>query len=230
MVIFQFKAPTEVPVKLETLPPNHHNSKVMPKISLKPKSPEYIDPKKNVGSKCCDMPGCRASADHKAPKDRSLSDHYWFCFDHVRDYNAAWDYFSGMNATEVEEQILKSMYGDRPTWRYDVDGAAADTLRRQAWQTYNYTDQEPPKKDEGTFRASSGAIYQTPEFEALTIMGLEPPITLAGIKTRYKELAKKYHPDYNPHDKKAEDLLKTINMAYTILKLSYAKFEKLDAR
>ena len=68
----------------------------------------------------------------------------------------------------------------------------------------------------------------TPEGEALAIMDLEAPVTLLEIKTRYKTLAKKYHPDLNPGDSKAEDLLKTINMAYTILKLSYAKFEKLD--
>ena len=74
------------------------------------------------------------------------------------------------------------------------------------------------------------AYAGTPEFEALSIMGLEPPITLDGIKARYKELAKQYHPDLNQGDKKAEDLLKSINMAYTILKLSYAKFEKLEAR
>lgn len=59
-------------------------------------------------------------------------------------------------------------------------------------------------------------------------MGLEAPVTLKDIKARYKELAKKYHPDLNQNDKKAEDLLKTVNMAYTILKLSYAKFEKLE--
>jgi DnaJ-domain-containing protein 1 len=129
-----------------------------------------------------------------------------------------------MNDREVEEQILKSMYGDRPTWRYDVDGAAADAIKRAAWQTYQFTEEEPPK-----FEGRKTAIpTQTPEGEALALMDLEAPTTLAAIKTRYKELAKKYHPDLNPGDKKSEDLLKHINMAYTILKLSYAKFEKLD--
>ena len=200
----------------------------MPRIQLKPKSAEYADPKKKVRTRACDMPGCAEHGEHRAPKDRSLSENYWFCFEHVKDYNAAWDFFSGMNDKEVEEQILNSLYGDRPTWRYDVEGAAAENLRRKMWQTYHFTDQEPPKRDEGHFRASSGATYQTPEFEALTLMGLEPPANLNDIKARYKELAKKYHPDLNPNDKKAEDLLKSINMAYTILKLSYAKFEKLE--
>ncbi len=198
----------------------------MPKIQLKPKSPEFKDPKQRVRTRHCDMPGCPESGEHRAPKDRSLSDHYWFCFDHVKDYNAAWDFFSGMNADEVEAQILKSMYGDRPTWRYDVDGAAVDAIKRAAWQTYNFTEEEPPK-----FEGRKNTISnQTPEGEALALMDLEAPVTLNEIKTRYKELAKKYHPDLNPGDKKSEDLLKHINMAYTILKLSYAKFEKLESR
>jgi hypothetical protein len=196
----------------------------MPRIQLKPKSPEFAQPEKKVRSKACDMPGCRDHGEHKAPKDRSLSDHYWFCFEHVKEYNSAWNFFSGMNDQEVEAQILNSLYGDRPTWRYDVDGAAAENLRRATWQTYHYTEKEPPKT-EGRKTAISTL---TPEGEALAIMDLEAPVTLAEIKTRYKALAKKHHPDLNPGDSKAEDLLKTINMAYTILKLSYAKFEKLD--
>jgi len=40
-------------------------------------------------------------------------------------------------------------------------------------------------------------------------------------------LAKKYHPDLNGKDKESEELLKKINMAYTILKMAYQKFEDL---
>lgn len=204
-----------------------HNGKNMPRIRLKPNSPEFDEAKKASRTKACDMPGCRSHGEHRAPKDRSLNDHYWFCFEHVKDYNAAWDYFSGMGKDEMEEHIINSLYGDRPTWRYDVDGAFAEKLRTAAWQTYNFTEKEPPKEKA---RNTTSLNPNTPEFEALSIMGLEPPITLDGIKTRYKELAKQYHPDLNQGDKKAEDLLKSINMAYTILKLSYAKFEKLEAR
>lgn len=175
------------------------------------------------------MPGCKGHGEHRAPKDRSLNDHYWFCFDHVKDYNAAWDFFSGMNKQEVEDHIVNSIYGDRPTWRYDVDGAMAENLRRATWQTYHFTDKEPPKDKTGD-RRTGAHNPNTPEFEALAIMGLEPPVTLDVIKVRYKELAKQYHPDLNQGDKKAEDLLKSVNMAYTILKLSYAKFEKLETR
>ncbi len=201
---------------------------MVPRIFLKPNSAEFNDGKKpQKSTRRCDMPGCREHGEHRAPRDRSLSDYYWFCIDHVREYNKAWDFFQGMSTGEVEEHIISSMYGDRPTRRYDNEGLAAENIRRAAWQTYNFTEEEPAK-------GSSSSHYTkeqraTPEFEALVIMGLEPPVTLAGIKARYKELVKKYHPDVNREDPQAEELLKSVNMAYTILKLTYEKFEELPA-
>lgn len=174
------------------------------------------------------MPGCPDHADFRAPKDRSLSEHYWFCQQHVAEYNKAWDFFDGMPASEVEKHILNSIYGDRPTRRYDVDGAAADALRARAWQTYNYTDKEPPKSfnTDGSVRKKP----QTQEEQAMEIMSLSAPLDMTKIKSRYKELAKRHHPDLNKGCKDAENLLKEINMAYTILKLAFSKFEKLTPR
>ena len=70
----------------------------------------------------------------------------------------------------------------------------------------------------------------TPEFEAMAIMGLEPPLSLAAIKTRYKALVKKHHPDVNQGDAQSGELLKSINMAYTILKAAYEKYEVIRER
>jgi len=64
----------------------------------------------------------------------------------------------------------------------------------------------------------------------MALMGLEPPVQLQDIKTRYKELAKKHHPDLNRGCAKSEELLKQINMAYTILKLAYEKYDDLPER
>lgn len=197
----------------------------MPRIKLKENSPEFAEGKSKANTKACDMPGCRECGDFRAPKDRSLADHYWFCQDHITEYNKAWDFFSGMPASEVEKHILNSIYGDRPTRRYDVNGAAAEALRARVWQTYHFTDQEPPKSFERD--GSVHKVPQTPEHQAMELMGLEAPLDLKKIKARYKELAKKHHPDLNKGDKKAEELLKEINMAYTILKLAFAKYEKL---
>jgi len=67
-------------------------------------------------------------------------------------------------------------------------------------------------------------------YEAMAIMGLEPPLTFDAIKLKYRELALKHHPDRNQGCKKSEELLKTINMSYTVLKLAYEKFDKLPDR
>ena len=43
-------------------------------------------------------------------------------------------------------------------------------------------------------------------------------MTLDEVKTRYKELAKRHHPDANGGDRAAEERLKTINLAYAALR------------
>lgn len=201
----------------------------MPKIELKPKSPEFADdspPQQAAGQSCCDMPGCNAAAEHRAPKDRGLKEYYRFCLAHVQEYNKAWNFFSGMAQHDIEHHIRASFLWDRPTRRFDA-GGMHEELYRKAWQTRNFTDDDPPGTEHGQgFRFSNDpTIHATPEMQAMAIMGIEPPTDLTRIKTRYKELVKKYHPDLNPGDKKAEEMIKSINMSYTILKLAYEKYD-----
>ena len=202
-----------------------HNEKTMPKIVLKPKSPEFADDDyKAPVERHCDMPGCGGEAAHKAPKHRGLNDYYWFCYDHAQEYNKAWDFFSGMNQDDIEDHIRKSFLWDRPTRRFDT-GDLHEKLYRKAWQERNFTEEEPGTNGAGFRFTPDSAMQATPEMQAMAIMGLEPPLDIAAIKSRYKELAKKYHPDLNPGDKKAEEMIKSVNMSYTILKLAYEKYD-----
>ena len=51
----------------------------------------------------CHAPGCPEQGVHRAPVARDrLDQYYWFCRDHVRQYNLAWNYFAGMNEQEIE--------------------------------------------------------------------------------------------------------------------------------
>ena len=54
--------------------------------------------------------------------------------------------------------------------------------------------------------------------EPLATLGLTWPVTLDAVKLRYKELAKRHHPDANGGDRAAEERLKTINLAYAALR------------
>ena len=49
------------------------------------------------------------------------------------------------------------------------------------------------------------------------ILGVDRKASDDEIRKAYRKLAKKYHPDYNPNDKQAEDRFKEINEAYEVL-------------
>lgn len=180
------------------------------------------------------MPGCTKAGDHKAPKDRGLNEYFHFCLEHVSLYNKAWNFFEGMSQADIEDHIKKSVLGERPTWMYASNPDLEDHLRAKAFNfagenfetSSDRKKQQNEEQERRTFHSS--AMQNTPEIQALATLGLEPPVTLEDIKRKYKKLAKQYHPDLNPDDKKAEELLKQVNMSYTLLKAAYQKFDKLE--
>jgi len=61
------------------------------------------------------------------------------------------------------------------------------------------------------------------------VLGIEKGASESDIKRAYRKMAKKYHPDNNPGDKKAEEMMKEVNEAYEVLsnpekKASYDQF------
>ncbi|GJL92785.1 DnaJ C-terminal domain-containing protein [Hyphococcus sp.] len=49
------------------------------------------------------------------------------------------------------------------------------------------------------------------------VLGLSPKATDSEIRAAFRQLAKKYHPDRNPGDKKSEDKFKEVSSAFDIL-------------
>jgi hypothetical protein len=195
----------------------------MRKVKLKEKSPEFDEERMKSSPHQCEISGCDQAGDYRAPKSRNLDDYYRFCKDHVSDYNRAWNFFDGMNDKDIQDHMYESLFGNRPTWKFTGNIDLEDELRRQAGTFYDDAAKEREKRAEE--KRNRQIATDTPEGEALEIMGLSAPITLDEIKIKYKELAKKWHPDVNRNDPEAEEKLKDINMAYTVLRLAYQKFE-----
>jgi hypothetical protein len=168
---------------------------------------------KTVGAqprgRCCDVPGCLAEGQFRAPRSRQeLDSYFWFCLEHVRAYNASWNYYAGMNEQEIESELRRDTVWQRPTWPMGWRTAQSkihDQLHAMRG------DEE---RDPGPVRRS---VY-SPEEKALQLFDLVIPFTLTELKRRYKVLVKLYHPDANGGDKAAEERLKVINQAYTLLK------------
>jgi hypothetical protein len=170
----------------------------------------------------CDRLGCGGEGLYRAPRGRSaLKSYYWFCLDHVREYNRAWNFYAGMTAEEVEAYTRADVVGWRPTWPMDARGHPFVGMRhgrmRDPFGFFGATCAGGEAKGESRF----GWPWRLPERKALAVLNLEPPVTLAELKTRYKKLVKRHHPDANGGDKASEEKLKGINEAYRILKTAF---------
>ena len=175
------------------------------------------------------MPACCGMAEYRAPKSRTtLNEYWWFCLEHVRAYNASWDFYKGMTPGQIEAQLRADTSWQRPSWPLGHIGSAhawepdalRDPLNILAAGRVNLGSAHP-----------NGRVEQTPTElrEPLATLGLVWPTTLILVKTRYKELAKRHHPDANGGDKAAEERLKTINLAYAAVRTKLAAEPRLQA-
>lgn len=169
----------------------------------------------------CDHPDCAEAGEHRAPRSREQIDsYYWFCLEHARNYNAAWNYFIGMNQHEIEDYQKADITWHRPTWRIGGNRRMnGDARINAAWRRGDFTDpycifdkdEDPTGPDALARRMPVG------ERQALAILNLPFTATDSDIKARYKELVKRLHPDVNGEDEKAVDQLKFVIEAYRTL-------------
>jgi hypothetical protein len=169
-------------------------------------------PEAGAHTQCCATPGCTLAGEYRAPKSRhALREFHWFCLEHVRAYNASWDYYKGMSADEIEAETRADSSWQRPTWPLGRNGRAARLEEAVAAELHAFAFGHRPRPEP--------APGTPPELrEPLRVFGLVWPVTLEAVKARYKELAKRHHPDANQGDRQAEETLKTINLAYAALR------------
>ena len=167
----------------------------------------------NGRARPCDWPGCRLEGSHRAPKSRdNLRDYHWFCLDHVRIYNTAWNYYAGMTEAEVEADIRCDTVWQRPSWPL---GAAATGPR--AFTIGDIADAFGFFAAGAEDERSRAPSLNGPETKALAVLGLTLPVTVDAVKARYKQLAKRYHPDANGGNAASEAKFRDINLAYKTL-------------
>ncbi len=161
--------------------------------------------------RACDRAGCPHEGEFRAPKSRTdLNNYFWFCLEHVREYNLSWDYYAGMTTEEIEAELRRDTTWQRPTWPL---GQTPGTRRVRI-------DPEHIRDPFGFFDdmgPNPKARPLTPEEEAARALDLTLPVTAPALKRRYKELVKLHHPDANGGDKAAEERFKQINQAYKTL-------------
>lgn len=176
----------------------------------------------------CHWKGCDNPAEHRAPMGRGREGQYFsFCLEHVREYNKTYNYFDGMSDDEVASYQQASATGHRPTWSMGARGgrrATAEEDRPPGGFMHGFSMEDVfgffgHATVGGEPRGYEGARpVRRAERKCLTALGLDATATAQDIKTRYKLLVKRHHPDHNAGDRRSEDKLREVIQAYTYLK------------
>jgi curved DNA-binding protein CbpA len=205
-------------------------SKYFDSIRIKPKGDaESVKPEVQM----CQWKGCPNEGAHRAPMGRGQEGRFYlFCGDHIKQYNASYNYFAGMSDKAVSDFQKDALTGHRPTWKTGanawahgtrsgarssdpgalggMNGKANDPHGFFAWRAKRVAgaEEEPQRYIKPIERKSLEALH------------LPENATKAQIKSRFKELVKRHHPDANGGDKRSEDTLREIIQAYNYLKQS----------
>ena len=170
------------------------------------------------GVRLCMAAGCDADAPHPAPRNRSeLRSYIWFCLEHIRHYNSSWNYYDGIEGDALEEEIRRATTWERPSWKFGTGPSATASTSQPFEDKFGFFEAET----NSPHPALSG--LSTEEKQAWALFDLSPDTEMSRVKKRYNELAKSLHPDHNKTDPKAEEKLKEINLAYSVLRKNAMK-------
>jgi DnaJ domain len=184
-----------------------------------------FDAEAETPARTCDHPGCVAGGEFRAPKSRlELHDYHWFCLEHVRAYNSAWNYYAGMSDSEIEAEVRHDTVWQRPSWRLGARYGPGYAARiRDYFDVFSGSpgrSGDRGRRTNGRAREAAERALSARE-QALAVFEIEPPFTPVSLKARYIALVKLHHPDAHGGDKAAEEKLKVVNQAYATLKASY---------
>lgn len=177
----------------------------------------------------CDQPGCEAPGEFRAPPPDGMGggdgpgQWRWFCLDHVRAFNAGYNFFEGMSPEEISYAQRPLAGWERETRAFASTGGAD---RPPRWADFA----DPIDAIGARFRArmeaekgrTDGKPLSSKDREALRVLELGPDADRRALRQRYSELVRRYHPDRNGGDRSQEARLQRVIEAYQQLKAAPA--------
>jgi hypothetical protein len=183
----------------------------------------------NSGRRCA-VPGCAEAGEFRAPGARAPGfdgpgDYRFMCLEHVRAFNAGYDFFKGMTPEEImaaqsplagwatETRAFRPTAGidQAPRWNDFADPLEAIAGRAKARRADALNRQEAARRGIGP-----------EERKAYEVMGLGFDADRKALRSRYSELVRRFHPDRNGGDRSHEGQLQTVVEAYNLLRATSA--------
>ncbi|KAA9007908.1 J domain-containing protein [Histidinibacterium aquaticum] len=171
-----------------------------------------------TSQRVCDHEGCQEAGKYRAPKSPDvLDDYWWFCRDHVREYNLKWNYFETSTDQDYMDQVDRDRVWDRETKPFKR------TVEERAWARLGIEDPHQVLGGNATQnpgRTSGEGSRRLPPTErrAIEILDAKDSWTKAEIRRAYKALIKVLHPDMNGGDRSHEEQLAEVVWAWDQIK------------
>ena len=171
-----------------------------------------------TSTRVCEHAGCQEVGQYRAPKSPDdLDEFYWFCKDHVREYNLKWNFFNGSTEEEMSEQVDKDRVWGRETKPFGKPGE-----EQRAWARLGVDDPHQILGENATRnpgKSINGTRKLPPtERRALEILEAKDHWTKPEIRKSYKALIKVVHPDMNGGDGSQEEQLSEVVWAWDQIK------------
>ncbi|MGK7755503.1 MULTISPECIES: J domain-containing protein [unclassified Roseovarius] len=171
-----------------------------------------------TSTRICDHDGCDKPGVYRAPKAPDvLDDYYWFCQEHVREYNLKWNFFNGTTEAEMNAQMSSDKVWERKTKAFNDPEA-------RAWARLGIEDPHQvlggnATQNPGKNRGGQRKLPPT-ERRAIEILEASEHASKAEIRKAYKALIKVLHPDINGGDRSQEEQLQQVVWAWDQIKQS----------
>jgi len=182
-------------------------------------------------SRPCAVDGCQEQGEFRAPPPGGHASGEgpqwrWLCLDHVRAFNQSYNYFSGMSAEEIEAAQRPYAGWERETRAFSPRA----TSPGPRWADFSdpldaigakFQQQMRAAREAQNMRAD-GRPLSAEDRAALKVLDLSIDTDRKGLRARYTELARRYHPDHNGGDRSHEKALQAVIAAYQHLRTAPA--------
>ena len=171
-----------------------------------------------TSTRVCEHAGCQEVGQYRAPKSPDdLDEFYWFCKDHVREYNLKWNFFNGSTEEEMSAQVDKDRVWGRETKPFGKPGE-----EQRAWARLGVDDPHQILGENATRnpgKSINGTRKLPPtERRAIEILEANDSWTKAEVRKAYKKLIKVLHPDMNGGERSQEEQLQEVVWAWDQIK------------
>ncbi|MGR6429570.1 J domain-containing protein [Rhizobium sp. PAMB 3174] len=184
-------------------------------------------PEPDQSAPTCQWDGCEQKGTHRAPVGRNAEGKFFlFCFEHVKEYNKGYNYFSGLSDGEIARYQKEAITGHRPTWTVGVNSAARASPLHSTARSGSAASFARVRDPFGFVHQSGKETrfeprqrkLKTLEAKAFDTLELSANAQAPDIKRAYKALVKKHHPDANGGDRGSEERFRAVVQAYQLLK------------